>query len=152
MIAVGCRIRKNITDAGRTWDLTQWGGAFAPYECFRRRQTSQRRGNAIAPRISITEGWRQPSGGEAQKERHDCVVSFFLYTYHHSLCYCAQLQSKRRKLPAKDGTSEHPSRAVAAIFKSIRDSRLKRCCHHTEEAVTSPGRPWQKRGPRRSRR
>ena len=52
------------------------GGAFAPYERFRRRRKPRRRGGFAGPSISITEGLRRPLGGATQKGRHDFRRAF----------------------------------------------------------------------------
>ena len=69
------------TDARRTWVPTQWGGAYAPYKCFRPGRKPWRRGNSFAPSILITKGWSRPLGGGTQNERHASQRAFRFGAY-----------------------------------------------------------------------
>lgn len=70
---------QNSMDASRRWGPTRWGGAYAPYKCFRQGRKPWRRANLLRPSILITGGWRRPLAAETQKERHLQYADVFLF-------------------------------------------------------------------------
>ena len=70
---------RNSIDDSKTWSPTRWGGAFAPYKCFRRRRKPWRRRNSLPPSI-LKLRMEAASGRRNPKRRTALRLSFFLVT------------------------------------------------------------------------